>query len=215
MSLLTEISAAAELQEVLNKLSSADANLSIRGALAEAKRQGGVDKEADRVLAEIEADTPDGKLLKGAFTRLSMCVRNFSRTSVLRPERMGSYIDTATEALARLQVSRASLMLAVIRVLTANEKDLWGTQDSPTAHAAEIAKAKEQLEAAYRKIEAVIVLGDLTIHTDLASQDRENGMSRITVRVTGDQLHLGDGRDIGERLVGWWLPNDGKKRVAA
>jgi hypothetical protein len=65
---------------------------------------------------------------------------------------------------ARLQISRASLMLAVVRVLTANEPDIWGEMDSPTSHAAAITKTKEQLELAYRKIEETVTLADLTQH---------------------------------------------------
>jgi hypothetical protein len=145
-----------------------------------------------------------------------MCVRNFSRTSILRPERMTSYLGDGVEALSRMQVERASLMLAVIRKLTVTEnKQFWGSQDSPTSHQAAISAAKEKLEVAYRKIEAAIVLADLTVHADLASQDRENGLSRITLRCTADQLHPGDGRDVGERLTGWWLQNDGRKRSTA
>jgi hypothetical protein len=80
-SLISEISAAAEIAEELNRLSSANANLSPRGALADCVRHGAKDEEADRVLAEIEAGTPDGQLLRGAFTRLTAATRNFSRTS--------------------------------------------------------------------------------------------------------------------------------------
>jgi hypothetical protein len=107
------------------------------------------------------------------------------------------------------------MLLATIRVLTANEPKIWGAMESPTAHAAAIAKAKEQLEAAYQKIEAAITLADLTVHENISAQDRDNGLSRITFRLTGDLVTLGDGRDVPERLVGWWLTNDGKRKAAA
>ena len=64
MTLLEAIEAAAEAQAKLDKLTSADANLSVKGAVAEAKRQGGKDEEADKILAEIEAGSPDGMLLR-------------------------------------------------------------------------------------------------------------------------------------------------------
>jgi len=83
-----------------------------------------IDAEADKALSEIEAGTSDGKLLKSAFNRLCIATRNFSRGSLLRSERMGSYLGDATEAPARLQINRASLMLAVVRKLTATEKQL-------------------------------------------------------------------------------------------
>jgi hypothetical protein len=217
MSLLTEISSAAELQEQLDKLQSADANLSPKGVIAEAKRLGGDDKQADLVIQEIESGSSDGQQLQIAFNRLSIMIRSFSRTSVLRPEKMSVYLGDAVEALARMQVGRASMMLAVVRKLVAAEPQLWGAMDSPTSHATKVAKAKEQLEAACKKIEQAVTLDDLTIHQDIASQDRDNGMSRITFRITGDTLHLGDGRDIGARLTSWWLANDGstKKRKVA
>ena len=134
MTLLEAIEAAAEAQAKLDKLTSADANLSVKGAVAEAQRQGGVDKEADKVISEMESGSPDGVLLRGAFTRLCLCVRNFARTSILKPDRMTSYLGSGgIEALSRMQVSRASMMLATVRYLTANEPELWGTADSPTA----------------------------------------------------------------------------------
>jgi hypothetical protein len=215
MTLITAISAGAELQEALTKLQGQDANLSIKGALSEAKRLGGKDAEADKILAEIEAESSDGKMLKGAFTRLTMATRNFSRTSILKPERMGSYLGDATEALSRMQISRASLMLLVVRLLTVREPKIWGQQDSPTSHQAAIGKLKEQLEAAYQRITSAITLADLMVHENISDQDRQNGMSRITFRITGDTLCLGDGRDIGPRLVGWWLQNDGKPKAKA
>jgi len=108
VSLLSEISAAAELQAELDRLASQDRNLSPKGALSECLRMGATDKEADPVLAEIESGSADGALLKGAFTRLTMAQRNFSRTSILAPARMTSYLADATEALSRMQISRAS-----------------------------------------------------------------------------------------------------------
>jgi hypothetical protein len=114
-----------------------------KGAISECKRMGAKDAEADQILSEIEAGTPDGQALKGAYTRLVMAQRNFARTSIIKPERMSSYLGDAGESLARLGLSRASMMLAVVRKLTATEKQLWGTADSPTAHQAAIAKAKQ------------------------------------------------------------------------
>ena len=176
---------------------------------------GATDKEADRVLAEIESGTADGALLKGAFTRLTMAQRNFSRTSILAPARMTSYLADAVEALSRMQISRASMMLAVVRVSTLKEPGLWGVQDSPTSLGSAIAKLQEKLEAAYARIEAALRLDDFTIHADFATQDRENGMSLLTFKTTGDQVRLGDGRDIGPRLVGWWQQHGSSKKKAA
>jgi hypothetical protein len=143
-----------------------------------------------------------------------MATRNFARTSIIRPERMGSYLADASESLARLQISRASLQLAVVRVLIANEPRLWGEMDSPTAHAAAINKAKGELEEAYARIEQSITLSDLTSHPTV-SQDREEGKSILTFKITGDTVRLGDGVAVAERLTNWWLQNDGKKRAAA
>ena len=53
-SLISEIGAAAEIAQELHRLSSADANLSPQGAIAECHRHGAKDGEADLALAEID-----------------------------------------------------------------------------------------------------------------------------------------------------------------
>src|SRR5262245_51559397 len=167
--LLAEVSAAAEIAERLDQLAGQSANLSHAGAVAEAKRQGGDDKEADKALAAIKTDDFEGRTLRAAFNRLVMATKTFNRTSVMRADRMGSYVDGSEEAMSRLGISRASLMLAVIKTL-AKEKGLWGEQTSPTSHSAAVAKTKAEFEAACQRITSAITLGDLTIHADLSSQ---------------------------------------------
>src|SRR5512132_411611 len=108
MSLILEISAAAELRQELDRLESADSNLSIKGALSECKRNGATDKEADRIIAEIEAGTDDGRMLKVAFSRLVIATKNFRRSSILKPSLMSVYLGDSVEALSRMQCSRSS-----------------------------------------------------------------------------------------------------------
>src|SRR5262245_38036479 len=78
--LLDEIKKAAAVETKLRRLNAQDRNLSVKGALAEAKRQGADDAEATLVLKQLEGG-PEGHLLAPAFRRLSMGIKNFARTS--------------------------------------------------------------------------------------------------------------------------------------
>jgi hypothetical protein len=198
------IAIACDLQIKLDRLCSQDAGLSPKAAIAEATRQGGVPAEADRIVKEIESGSADGSLLRGSFNRLRVAIENFARTSIIRPERVGSYIGEATEVLGRLGISRASLVLSVVRHLVKTRPEIWGTQESPTALAAAITSMKFALEESYRKIEAAITLADFTCH-EMHSNDRADGKSLLTFKIANDEIGLGDGRDVGARLVGWHL----------
>ena len=131
MTLLDNIQAAVAVEVKLDKLNSEDRNLTSKAAVSEAIKQGGVMKEAEIIGKVLKAGGPDAAQISPAVRRLQVATRNFSRTSVLHPTRMSSYLGDAVEALGHIGVSRASLMLFVVKSL-ANEP-IWGQQESPDA----------------------------------------------------------------------------------
>lgn len=214
MTLLDQIKAAAAVEAELERLNSEDRNLTAKAAIEEAVKQGGVQKEADLLAKVLKEGGPDAALVQPAVRRLMVATRNFSRTSVLRAERMSSYLGDATEVLARIGVSRASLMLYVIKALAS--EPIWGKQGSPHDLTAKIAAAKVTLADAYAKVESAITWSDISVENNLADQDRQNGLSVVAFVCTNNEVRLGDGRDLAQRLCSWWRANGEKhnKRAA-
>ena len=145
-------------------------------------------------------------MLGPSFRRLMKLVLDWPRTAACRHIAHAFDADGDTE-LSRLRCTRQSAYLAAAMAVAEKSPEIFGKQTSPTALTAAISKAVTERNNLYSEIETSWQRSDVSV-MPVSENDRASGLGRLGFIV------LGDGRAIGERLVGWYLDTAAQKEAA-